>query len=267
MSDTTPSTQKEVYRNKNGFAQFPISSPAVKTEAEAADCYDLAHFVLEEMGTYFPTREKMKELSETPQTLASVKDRIARLTEDYQRDLAKLYAYCVQEQRMDMNDWYLQVDDVKYFDELPSDDAWREYYENLEAFHRRWSQVQGSSIRNTIEQFRYEHLQTILPLYKQRGILERAEEEARINRAARFPQSLSEYRSMDLKAAQVRIARFLMADPAKKEMMMTESRWAWRQTQPFVEEYGRNLDFKAEVQQMIQDVESRDPRNRLQNKT
>lgn len=96
-----------------------------------------------------------------------------------------------------------------------------------------------------MERFRYEHLQVMMPLYKRRVELERSEEEDRINRAARFPLSSQEYRAIEVRAAQLRVAHFLMHDESKREQMRTESRWAWRQTQPLIDEYRKDVSIRC----------------------
>ena len=81
----------------------------------------------------------------------------------------------------------------------------------------------------------------MLPLYRRLAEMERVEEEARISRAAVFPQSIEEYQSMDVKAAQLRVARYLMADDTKKEIMRTESSWSMQQTKVLDDLYKINV--------------------------
>lgn len=64
-----------------------------------------------------------------------------------------------------------------------------------------------------------------------------------MDRATKFPQSIEEYRSMstDVPAAQLRVARFLMADDSKRESMMTESHWVKHETDPLIDLYQSNV--------------------------
>ena len=75
--------------------------------------------------------------------------------------------------------------------------------------------------------------------------MERSAEEARISRASVFPQSVGEYQSMDVPAAQLRVARYLMADDSRKELMRTESSWALQQTKPLDDLYQANVSVKG----------------------
>ena len=56
-----------------------------------------------------------------------------------------------------------------------------------------------------------------------------------------FPQSINEFRSVEFRDAQLRVARFLMGDEARREQMRGESQWAWRQTEPLIREYTNNV--------------------------
>lgn len=101
--------------------------------------------------------------------------------------------------------------------------------------------VQNSEFKNVLGRAHYDHLQTLLPLYKKRAELSRQEEQARIVRAAQFPQTINEFRSVEFRDAQLRVARFLMGDESKREQMRNESQWAWRQTEPLMREYTNNV--------------------------
>ena len=101
--------------------------------------------------------------------------------------------------------------------------------------------MKTTELNDILERCRYEYLQTMLSLQRTRVELERKEEEARISREAQFPMSTEEFRVMDSRAAQLRVARFLMADSSKKDQMRNESYWAWRQTQPLIVAYSNNV--------------------------
>ncbi len=62
-------------------------------------------------------------------------------------------------------------------------------------------------------------------------------------REAQFPQSVAEYHAMGSRAAQLRVARFLMADASKQDQMSTQSNWAWRQTEPLIKVYYSNVSL------------------------
>lgn len=71
----------------------------------------------------------MKEIVETPETLASVKEQIAKLTEENRKDMAKLYAAYAQDVKCDTMDAYFQTggrtDDM-------DNNLWRDYQSSVE---------------------------------------------------------------------------------------------------------------------------------------
>lgn len=133
-----------------------------------------------------------------------------------------------------------------------------------------------------LDRVRYSHLKQILPLQKQLADLEVRDEKSRRRRDAQFPMSVQEYRALQPKPVQHRVARFLVADAKKQDAIMTEFGWAWRQVLPLKDEYEKNvgirflflspslnasvifvqLEFKVEVQEQVREIEASDPRRR-----
>lgn len=77
----------------------------------------------------------MKKEIDTPDTIASITERIKRLRKENQEDMTKLSRYYVQELEDDAMDRYMQTDDIKYFDFedfTKSPDEWAQHYAALE---------------------------------------------------------------------------------------------------------------------------------------
>ena len=110
-------------------------------------------------------------------------------------------------------------------------------------FQRFNTQLERTGFCDTLERSRYEYVRRVTELQKRRVEMEEREEMDRRVREAQFPQSVREYHAMSSRAAQLRVARFLMADPGKKDQMSTQSGWAWRQTEPLVKEYKSDVSL------------------------
>ena len=109
---------------------------------------------------------------------------------------------------------------------------------------------------------RYTHLSLLQSLYQKRTEMENA----RRQEEAQFPLSIEDFRRKS-KDIQHRAARFLVLDDdARREKMMSEYGWAWRQVKPLLEEMSKNvmcsfsgiLLFADRVSQRIDRVQSRD---------
>jgi len=254
---------QEAYRTRNGFEEFLAINPDGLKEAEALEAQDFARFVMREMGSYFPSLETMKATpTAAAETSKSMKDRIAQLNAEHADGIAKLYSYYGKELENSAMEHYMQTDDLKYFEDLAKGDEWKEHYDRLDNFFRRHSHVQTAEFNNIMERYRYEHLQQLLQLHKRRVELEHAEEEARIIKMRKFPESIMDYSAMESRATRLRVARFLMAKESKKQEMRDASGWVYRQTQPLIVTYETNAEFRREIEQFVKENESRDPRSR-----
>ena len=131
------------------------------------------------------------------------------------------------------------------------------------------------------ETLRYAYLSTVTPLRKQQKNLEEMEAELERKRAQMFPNSKEDFKtkSNDIK---IRAARFLCADHAKQEKMLTEYQWAWRQVKPLQDVFAKDVSsgyeiritrfdffflqdqFRSEMQGMViaAGTPARDPRRR-----
>ena len=90
------------------------------------------------------------------------------------------------------------------------------------------------------EAARYTYISQYLILTKQRNDIETHEEEMRKRREQMFPTSFEDFKGK-ARDIQLRAARFLVADNAKQERMLSEFNWAWRQVQPLKDVFAQNV--------------------------
>jgi len=57
-----------------------------------------------------------------------------------------------------------------------------------------------------------------------------------------FPQSKDDFYNKP-NDVRVRAARFLVADPARQERMLSEFQWAWRQVKPLQDIFSKDVSF------------------------
>ncbi|KZT07541.1 uncharacterized protein LAESUDRAFT_725001 [Laetiporus sulphureus 93-53] len=278
MSESSQRYAKAQYRGTNGFqdparrrvqgqVQVPELHKKPQDEDEAAvytyerELYDaverrrLAEAVLEIKGSYFPDLEVLEEMNERPETAAGVTERIEELQKRHEEDMQTLLERQADDYLMDAEDRYHSSDDTMH-------DS------NIDSFYRT-ARGQNTPMFNAFDDaassFEYAHLRTLGALCRERDALAAKEDDARRQRDSKFPANIMEYRSITNKSIQLRIARFLMADSARKERMQTDFNWVWRQVMNLVGEYEKNKDFQAEIQELARDAEARDPRRKPSN--
>jgi len=88
----------------------------------------------------------------------------------------------------------------------------------------------------------FRHASVISNLYIKRRDTEIEVEKVRQKQDATFPLTLEEFRSKP-RAIQIRVANYLSFDAAKRERMMTEFGWAYRQVIPLVREFEMNVSI------------------------
>ena len=92
------------------------------------------------------------------------------------------------------------------------------------------------------EAIRYTYISQLLALTKQRNEIEMREEEMRKRREQMFPRDAEDFKGK-AKDIQLRAARFLVADGAKQEKMLSEFNWAWRQVQPLKDVFTKDVSI------------------------
>lgn len=125
--------------------------------------------------------------------------------------------------------------------------------------------------KDTYEQVRHSYLTQFLALKDSKQKLQRAREQM-------FPQSKEDFNSKN-KDIQLRAARFLVATPAQQERSVNEFGWAWRQVQPLLDIFKKDVStffvagasthfsiqevFAADIRSLvIMEQSVRDPRKR-----
>ena len=94
--------------------------------------------------------------------------------------------------------------------------------------------------QNDYEAARYTYISQHLALARQRNEIEMREEEIRKRREQMFPSSFEDFKGKP-RDIQLRAARFLVADNAKQEKMLSEFNWAWRQVQPLKDVFVKDV--------------------------
>ncbi|KAI0072636.1 hypothetical protein K474DRAFT_359010 [Panus rudis PR-1116 ss-1] len=276
MSISPPTQRKPQYKGTNGFtdpvtqqmqgaaaaadeaflAQHPTHAQRIQQRMlnDAVEKHRFAGDILQLKGDYFPSLTTMRDVINTPDTAANLKARIRELQERHREDLRRLY------------DW--QADD--YFDEALDEYLSRDYDDSvIEEFYQSLHRPEDlflSSQTSQLEAFRHAYFQTLLPLIKEHISLSLREAAAQKRQDATFPSSIAEFRAIPptQRDYQLRYARYLTSDKLEKEHMMNEFRWAWRQTQPLIDEYERDESFRTEMQELVRQLDSKpsDPRRR-----
>ncbi|RXW20798.1 hypothetical protein EST38_g5063 [Candolleomyces aberdarensis] len=158
-------------------------------------------------------------------------------------------------------DFYKSYDEAQY---LEADERSREIQLSYE---RLYGQNQNSLYLNSplvaeFEQLRHGYLKRLLDLQKQ--LQEEIKREFEIKRRdlARFPKNSSEFNKLPLEA-QVRVAKFLVADAKDREKMKDEFVWSSLTTQPLIEEFQKDTIFNAITRAVYMgSMKTTDPRKR-----
>jgi hypothetical protein len=192
--------------------------------------------------------------------LGRVKERIKILKEDHQKDLEKLYSFHAQDYKQEVMDRYLSQEEGQGGESegknlTPAEIRFQVsnlfliifqtftstllYYQEIyndvlkdQAIEMEW--------QNDYEAARYTYISQHLDLSKQRHEIEVREEEIRKRREQMFPTSFEDFKGK-ARDIQLRAARFLVADNAKQERMLSEFNWAWRQVQPLKDIFTKDV--------------------------
>jgi len=189
-----------------------------------------------------------------------IKERMKVLREDHVKVLERLYSFHAQDYRQEVMDRYLSLEEgqggeIDGKNLTPAEIRFQEIYNDAlkdQAIEIEW--------QDDYEAARYTYISQHLQLARQRNQIETREEETRKRREQMFPTSFEDFKGKP-RDIQLRAARFLVADTAKQERMLTEFNWAWRQVQPLKEAFNKNDVFAGHVRAMVLTEKSvRDPR-------
>ncbi|KAJ7251219.1 hypothetical protein C8J57DRAFT_671073 [Mycena rebaudengoi] len=203
----------------------------------------LSLYILTQRDRPIPSLESMKQFLDLSDDEANTL-RIRELDEQYEEDLQRLYRAQAEEYLDDAEDRYYSLDE----NQLPNPDI-EELYSRF-----RW---EGCTPR-----FEWGYaLHHTKSTYEARcAILQKEGAEQDAN----FPQSTEEYHVLKKEVKQ-HVACFLVLDAdVKKEKMLTEYNWAWRQVQPLIDDFKTDAAFETEVWAIVDQPNVDDPRSARQ---
>jgi len=226
-------------------------------QPDEVESHALTSFVLENRGQFFPSLASMQEAVATPESSASIRERLSEVNKEHCHTLRKLYEWEAAQYHEEVAERRACFEDAMPYTETERKRILSDPRMNGHAF----------------ETIRYSHLQTVLPLQAKLANMRAMEVGEQRRMDASFPSTISEYRSIRDKQVQLRVARFLMVEDdnqgntsaihSKRDQVMDQFGWAWVQVTPLCEEYNRNEAFKAEVHNDVKQVEmSSDPRRK-----
>jgi hypothetical protein len=202
----------------------------------------------------------MKAELEDADDVGRIKERMKVLREDHVNDLERLYSYHAQDYRQEVMDRYLSLEEGQG-GEIDGKNLTRaeirfQVSNHLFLVHLCISnylfitqEIYNDALKDQAieiewqddyEAARYLYISQYLQLARQRNQIEIREEEMRKRREQMFPTSFEDFKGKP-RDIQLRAARFLVADTAKQERMLTEFNWAWRQVQPLKEAFNKNV--------------------------
>jgi len=87
---------------------------------------------------------------------------------------------------------------------------------------------------------RLAYVKTVAPL-RYKLVTKQREEASRKRREVHFPQTSTEFNTIQDKELQQRIARFLISDAIVQDKMLNEYHWGWHQVTGLKEEYVKDV--------------------------
>ncbi|KAI0831954.1 hypothetical protein BC628DRAFT_1310427 [Trametes gibbosa] len=272
MTDRTQRRPNPKYHGHNGFTERVIlkmsgvvppakcNLHAVAAHPENASASDLRELraavqrrqtvedVMELKGTFFPGMDAIKKANETNETSATLKERIQEKQNRHIQDVRTMYQWQAQ-------DYYDEMIDLARSNPDIDDPSAETFYTNC----RSGFDI-ATSFDDTLDRLNHAHLNSIMPLVKEKNMHRQREEVEQRRRDMLFPQSISEFNAIRSKDIQIRIAKFLTSNDALRDLMMDEFKWAYRQVLPLTTEFERTDSFKAEIQTLLRGIQTQDPR-------
>ncbi|KAF5362384.1 hypothetical protein D9756_002773 [Leucocoprinus leucothites] len=227
------------------------------------DVHRNAMFVLTQKDRPIPSLQEMKDDLEKDE-LTSIKERIANAKVNHRANLERIYAAHAEDYlddqrlRRESRGEYIQgqFDGESMSSKLAE---WSEKRDPLASIDHHYE----ASLKRSVAAECARYASVIVDLSAKKYEIEQRLEEERRQRDAAFPLTLEEFHSKP-RDIQIRVANFLSSDGIKREKMMSEFGWAWRQVTPLIREFETNEEFQNEVSILLETLESRDPRRRGQ---
>ncbi|KAI0630745.1 hypothetical protein C8Q77DRAFT_1231983 [Trametes polyzona] len=272
MADAKRRQPNPAYNGRNGFTERAMrkmtgAAPPAKCNLhlvaanpkdappenlrELHDAIQRRQFVEDIMqlrGTFFPGLEAITQANGTPDTPATLKDRIDEMQKRHVQEVRTMYQWQAQDYYDEMLDQARSRGEVK---DPAIDSCYRAF---------RTKACMADTFDDNLDRLNYAHMNSILPIIKDRNVRRLREEHEQRRRDMQFPTSIDEFHAIRNRDVQLRVARFLVANDSVRERMMDEFKWAWRQVVPLLGEYNKIESFQTEVQTMLRDVEAHDPR-------
>ncbi|TFK75576.1 hypothetical protein BDN72DRAFT_757345 [Pluteus cervinus] len=223
---------------KNGFRDpsWPTSQDLERDPAGlevALNKHRLAQFVLTQQDRPIPSLDEMRAEVAKPEDAQFIKDRLAEVKAQHLVDLRRLYDAQAGDYIDDALDKYYSKDDMI------------KVMEGSDPTYSQPEQMYNCKIRASISQHawtdaweyvRWSHVSQLNHLLSQKTKIDKEEEEAR----KRFPTSSVDFQTKN-KDMQLRVANFLTGDEGKRDRMMSEFSWAWRQVKPLIDEFNEDV--------------------------
>ncbi|PPQ85283.1 hypothetical protein CVT25_010056 [Psilocybe cyanescens] len=225
------------YKGQNGFLpQF--MDPEQITDQNLPDALERQlrfEFFLEHQKRDVPDFEAMEAEVDRKDDEASFNRQIESLKISHYEDLDKLYDMNMEEYAESLQEQYSTRDHTSQQQEIYEEErmAIVDLYETERArLQIRW--------HDRFEQLRHSYLQQLVPLGEARKNAAAEEERQRKLLEKMFPQSKEDFDSKPTET-KLRAARFLVADPARQERLLNDYGWAWRQVQPLIDIFKKDV--------------------------
>ncbi|KAJ2915561.1 hypothetical protein MD484_g4849, partial [Candolleomyces efflorescens] len=238
---------KEQYLNRNGYDVGFTEEVADPTLAQALDRHRVALHTLEARGRPIPSFEEMQKVAEEVETPATLREKIQALQNEHLEDLRELYTCYTRDYQSDTKDLYKSYEEIRISEaDERTRDLIQGWHDRLEGFciQHQNSLYINSPLIAEFGQLRHGYLKRLLHLQKQLQDETKHESETRRRELARFPKNSSELTKFPLEA-QVRVAKFLVADAKDRERMKDEFMWPSLATQPLIDEFQKDNIFNA----------------------
>ncbi|KAH9893264.1 hypothetical protein C8Q73DRAFT_696294 [Cubamyces lactineus] len=215
---------------------------------DAVQRRQLAEDVMHLGGTYFPGLDAIKKANETQETSATLKERIKDAQKRHIDNVRTMYEWQAQ-------DYYDEMVDLARSKPGITDSGVEGFYKAA-----RTDFDITSTFDDNLDKLNHAYLTGLMPLIKERNIHRQREEAEQRRRDQQFPGSIQDFHAISNKDVQIRIATFLTSDETTRERMMDKFKWAWLHVAPLVNEFKKTESFRQECQDLLRNIEVRDPR-------
>ncbi|KAL9713878.1 hypothetical protein Ac2012v2_003490 [Leucoagaricus gongylophorus] len=244
------------------FVSYEKSIAELQTSRQQScqlDVLRTSMFVLTQKDRPIPSLQQMKyDIEKDDLTL--IKERIATARVNHKANIERIYVAHAEDYlndqrlRRESREDYVTAQNYGISGKLAE---WSEKRDPLSSIDHHYEM----DLQHSVAKECFRHASVISNLYMKRRDTEIEVEKVRQKQDATFPLTLEEFRSKP-RAIQIRVANYLSFDAAKRERMMTEFGWAYRQVIPLVREFEMNEEFQDEIIKLLGTIGSKDPRRK-----